>query len=298
MRLVPVGAVVVNWNGRGDTLACLESLLTADPRPARVVVVDNGSTDDSVPAISAWIARRADSGFEMLRSNENRGFAGASNLALRRLASDANLAHFFLLNNDAAVDAGCFGEIEHALAEAPATAILGPTIFETGSARVWYAGGVVSRWRAFGRSYHEIPRGGARVVPTEFVSGCAMVISRRAWDLLGPLPESYFMYFEDAEYCMRARAAGLEIGYAPRGVVHHRVAGTVDRGAVAAGLASTVLPGRGPCSRGATCAARSGGVRSPTSSWSASPRPRSGRSAAAPPAPGRHIAVPGPGYWR
>jgi len=236
VRVVPVGVAVVNWNGRDDTLACVESLWAADPRPARVAVVDNASTDDSVPAISAWIARHADSGFEMLRSNENRGFAGASNLALQHLASDAGLTHFFLLNNDAAVDAGCLAEIERALAEAPSTGIVGPTVFESGSARVWYAGGVVSKWRAFGRSYHEFPRGGARVAPTEFVSGCAMVISRRAWDLLGPLPECYFMYFEDAEYCVRARGAGLEIGYAPRAVVHHRVAGTVDRGAVAAGL--------------------------------------------------------------
>jgi GT2 family glycosyltransferase len=236
MRTVPIGVAIVNWNGGEDTVACLESLISADPRPARVVVVDNASTDGSGQAIAAWIGRHADSGFVVLTSDTNRGFAGANNLALASLASDGSLTHFFLLNNDATADTHCFAEVERALAEAPAAGILGVTIYETGSARrPWYAGGSVLQLRALGRHHYEVPRDGS-VVPTEFVTGCAMLISRRAWDVLGPLPECYFVYFEDTEYCVRARAAGLEVVYAPRPVVYHLVAGTVGRGAVAAGL--------------------------------------------------------------
>lgn len=236
MSAVPIGVAVVNWNGREDTLACLESLFAADPRPARVVVVDNASTDDSAQAVSAWIGRHTGSGFELLVADTNRGFAGANNLALANLASDSSLTHLFLLNNDATAEARCFAEIEHSLAERPAAGIMGVTIYESGSARrPWYAGGSVLRLRALGRHGHEVPRDGL-VVPTEFVTGCAMLISRLAWSVLGPLPECYFMYFEDTEYCVRARAAGLEVVYAPRPVVYHRVAGTVGRGAVAAAL--------------------------------------------------------------
>lgn len=236
MRSVPIGVAVVNWNGREDTLACLESLIAADPRPARVVVVDNASTDDSVQEIAAWIERHADSGFELLVSDTNRGFAGANNLALASLAPDGGLTHFFLLNNDATADSRCFAELERALTETPAAGIMGVTIFESGpERRPWFAGGSVLLWRALGRHHCEVPRDG-RVVPTGFVTGCAMLVSRLAWNVLGPLPTCYFVYFEDTEYCVRARAAGLEVVYAPRPVVYHLVAGTARRGAVAAAL--------------------------------------------------------------
>ncbi len=233
MRLVPIGVAVVNWNGRDDTLACLESLLAADPRPARVVVVDNASSDGSAAAISDWIRSHGVAGFDVFAAGSNVGFAAACNLALDRLGAVPDLKHFFLLNNDATVDPRCFAEIEAASSGAPATGILGVTILEAGSRRPWYAGGRVARWRAFGRNLRKVPRDGRPLVPTEYVSGCAMLISRTAWLALGPLPECYFMYFEDAEYCLRAAAAGLAVAYAPRAVVNHRVAGTVERGAVA-----------------------------------------------------------------
>ena len=238
MRPVRFGVAVVNWNGRDDTLACLQSMLAAEPRPARVVVVDNASTDDSVPSVSAWIAREAGSGFELLVSDTNRGFAGASNLALERLTSDPTLTHFLLLNNDATVDRRCFADIDRALSEAPTAGILGVTIYEIGAARrPWYAGGSVDALRGLGRHHHMVPEADSRVIPTEFVTGCAMVISRRTWDELGRLPECYFMYCEDTEYCVRARAAGIAVVYAPRPVVYHRVASVARRGVVAAPLA-------------------------------------------------------------
>jgi GT2 family glycosyltransferase len=236
VRTLPIGAAVVNLDAPEDTIPCLESVLAADPRPARVVVVDNGSSDDSVAVISAWIGRHPGCGVEIVVSDTNRGFASANNLALARLTADDGLTHFFLLNNDAQVDHRCFAELERAVAEAPAAGIMGMTIYVMGSARLWYAGGSVLRLRALGRHGREVPRDDGHVRPTEFVSACAMLISRHAWQVLGPLPECYFIYFEDTEYCMRARAAGLDVVYAPRPVVRHLVTGVVRRGAVAQAL--------------------------------------------------------------
>jgi GT2 family glycosyltransferase len=235
VAVLPVGVAVVNLNARDDTLACLESLVAADPRPARVVVVDNASTDDSARAVGDWIAYHAGAGFELLAADSNRGFAGANNLALARLADDPALGHFFLLNNDARVDPRCFAEIRLALAEQPAVGVLGTTIYAPGAPnRVWYAGGSIRKWTALGRHHDLVPQGGPGVVPTEFVSGCAMLIARPVWQALGPLPECYFIYFEDAEYSLRAAAAGYQVGYAPRPVVWHLIAGAVRRGAVGA----------------------------------------------------------------
>src|SRR2546425_9757739 len=103
MRSVPIGVVILNWNGHVDTIACLESLATADPGPARVVVVDNASTDDSVAALTAWAGKPSMPPPTIVRSERNRGFAGGNNLGLVLLARDREITHFLLLNNDATV---------------------------------------------------------------------------------------------------------------------------------------------------------------------------------------------------
>lgn len=223
-----VGVVVVNWNGLADTTACLESLLAAAPGPARVVVVDNGSTDGSLEALERWRASHA-LPLSIIAAGSNRGFSGANNLGLAELAGDPTITHFLLLNNDATVDRGFFGQVAHALAAAPDAGILGPTIYVAGRpGEVWYAGGRFVPLRALVVHDRIVPRE-PRPLPTEFVTGCAMVISRRAWTTLGPLPECYFIYLEDAEYSWRAREAGLPVLYAPRAVGYHAVGAAVGR---------------------------------------------------------------------
>jgi len=228
-----IGVVVINWNGLADTLACLESLVAATPEPVRVVVVDNGSTDGSLHALRDWQAARrgqgAGSAVTILASSTNRGFSGANNVGVEYLCADPAIGHFLLLNNDATVDPGFFREMARALAAAPDAGIVGATIYVTARpGEVWYAGGRFLPLRSLVRHERTVPRDGAPL-PTQFVTGCAMLIARRAWETLGPLAECYFIYFEDAEYSWRAHAAGLPVLYAPRAVVHHAVGASVTR---------------------------------------------------------------------
>ena len=229
-----IAVVVVNWNRSADTLACLDSLATAAPGgrgeggPARVVVVDNGSTDGSLEALESWRASHA-LPLSILAAGSNRGFAGANNLGIASLTADPAITHFLLLNNDATVDPGFFAQVARALVTAPGAGILGPTIYVTGQpGEVWYAGGHFVPLRALVVHDTAVPRGPAPIA-TEFVTGCAMLISRRTWATLGPLPECYFIYLEDAEYCYRARGAGLPVLYAPHAVAYHAVGATVRR---------------------------------------------------------------------
>jgi GT2 family glycosyltransferase len=232
MTRVPIGVVVVNWNGYADTVVCLESLLAAEPGPARIVVVDNASTDGSSAALARWMERAAGTAgpaLTYLSSETNRGFAGANNLGIASLGGDRRIEHFLLLNNDATAQADFFAELGRVLTAAPDAAIVGTTIYEAGaSGRVWYAGGAFVPLRALAVHLHEVPQD-QTAVSTAFVTGCAMLVSRRAWDVLGPLPECYFMYMEDAEYSHRAGAAGLRVLYAPRAVAHHAVGAAVGR---------------------------------------------------------------------
>ena len=216
-----VGVATVNWNRPSDTLACLESLRRATPGPVHVVVADNASTDDSVATIRAWAAEHRDFPLTVLALDDNRGYAAGGNRAITVLARDPAVTHFLLFNNDATVDPTFFAAVESGLRHADDVAVLGPTIYH-GPTRdhVWYAGGRLPRWRALAEHGTTLPSGDD-LRATEFVCGAAMLISRTAWEQLGPLPECYFIYFEDTEYSHRALAAGLRVAYLPGAVVHH-----------------------------------------------------------------------------
>lgn len=235
---LPVGVIVVNWNGRDDTLACLDSIAGADPAPARIVVVDNASNDDSLPAIRAWAARRGTSCDErefddlrtttatltVLRSPVNHGFSGANNAAMRLLGSDPAVAHVLLLNNDATIAPDLLARLEDARAAGGDACIIGPTIYRQDPAgEVWYAGSRAVPLRALVSHELRVPASDVPV-DTAFVTGCAMFISGAALRRLGGLPECYAPgYLEDAEYCWRARAEGVRVLYAPAGVAYHKV---------------------------------------------------------------------------
>lgn len=242
---VAIGVVLINWNGTPDTIDCLESIRAASPQPALVVVVENASTDDSLDRLRRWYAEHAvptaeieegaplhadarDAWLLILRLSKHRGFSGGNNAGVRLLLDIAELSHFLLLNNDTFVAPDYFGELQHALAAAPDAGLLCGTIYEHPQRdRVWYAGGHAVPWRALVLHDYVVP-GDSEPRPTEFVTGCALLISRRTVAEIGLLPEEvYFpIYVEDAEYSARAAAAGLPVLYAPRAVVYHKMSAT------------------------------------------------------------------------
>ncbi len=229
------GVVVLNWNNAHETIPCLDSLVAADPRPQHVIVVDNGSSDSSVSSIRAWgetrglmSDERGLSWLVLIEAKTNRGFAGGNNLGLDLLRTNSEVTHLMLLNNDATVAPDFFELISVALGKAPGAGLITGTILEDPARdRVWFAGGTELPGRALYQHRLDVPVSD-EPVPTDFVTGCAMVISRPAIEKLGYLAECYFpLYWEDGEYSFRARHAGFPVLYAPRATVYHKVGATV-----------------------------------------------------------------------
>jgi GT2 family glycosyltransferase len=189
----------------------------------RIVVVDNASPDDSIATITTW-ARQFDFPVELVVAPSNLGFAGGNNLGLSLLLRDPGVTHFLLLNNDATVAPDFFDEIARALAVAPTAGLLTGTIYKSAEHdKVWYAGGREIRSRALIEHLEVVPSD-AHPVPTEFVTGCVMLISRAAVTAIGLLADCYFPgYMEDAEYSLRARDAGFPVLYAPRVRAFHKI---------------------------------------------------------------------------
>jgi GT2 family glycosyltransferase len=214
-----VTAVVLGWNGRDDTLACLRSLRRATYPALSVVVVDNASTDGGPEAVAAEFPE-----LRLVRLDENRGFAGGVNVGVAAALEDGADA-VLLLNNDATAEPGFLEPLVEALADDVGAACA--QILDAVTGRIWYAGasydparGHQGRHTGFGSP--PLPPG-TRPYETERACGGAMLIPRAALDAVGPLDESLFAYAEDVDWSLRARAAGLRIVVVPASVVRHRV---------------------------------------------------------------------------
>jgi len=217
-----VAIIVLNWNGGDDTLACLESLTQLDYPAFEVVVVDNGSTDGSVPAI-----RERFPGATVIENGENLGYTGGNNVGLYyALAQGTDYA--LLLNNDTEVSLD-FLRLLVKGAEADAmVGIAGPTIYYHDRPDViWSAGGAIAwqRGRTWMVGLNERDTGQFGQEPREvaFVTGCALLAKRAVLEQAGMLDERFFAYYEETEWCVRAQRAGFKIVHVPQAYVWHKI---------------------------------------------------------------------------
>ncbi len=223
-----VTIVVLNWNGRDCTLACLESLARARLDGATVMVVDNGSRDGSVDAIAA---RFPDVLLEALP--ENRGYAGGNNVGIRR-ALDAGAGAVLLLNNDTVVAPDFLAPLVDVLNGSPEAAGVSSAIMRLDSPEVlaeaylelYFGFGIVRR-----RGVNALPgEGYDRVARVDAGVGCSLLLRAEALGTVGLLDESYFAYHEEVDWCVRARRAGFQLFYQPFSRVWHHVSKSTDAG--------------------------------------------------------------------
>jgi len=214
-----VAVVVLSWNDRELTVRCLDSLASVTYPDVRVILVDNGSNDDTVEVVARTYPE-----VELVRLSTNRGFAGGVNAGIEAaLRGDAG--HVFLLNNDATVEPGVLQPLVGAVSRSVGAAC--SQILQEGSGTIWYAGarydprrGHQGRHTGYGR-----PALAETIAPYPTDRGCggAMLIPRAALERVGLLDEALFAYAEDVDWSLRARALGLEILVVPASIVHHRV---------------------------------------------------------------------------
>ncbi len=232
-----VAIVIVNWNGIADTARCLDSVMKLKKRGVTLttVVVDNGSTNDSVSVLRnhyPWV--------HCIALKHNLGFTGGNNAGMN-YALEHGADFIWLLNNDTLVHPDALSLV--AAFDDKAVGVAGSKIYfapgheyhhdrysasERGNV-FWYAGGLVDwdNMYASHKGVDEVDHGQYDTVEqTPFITGCSMMIRRSVAESVGFLDEHFYLYLEDLDYCLRAKARGYTLVYYPRSVVWHVNAGS------------------------------------------------------------------------
>jgi len=227
-RLAPadVAVVVLNWNKRDVTLACLDSLACADLGGASVWLVDNGSRDGSLEAVRA---RHPE--VRTVALPENRGYAGGNNAGIRA-ALEAGAGAVLLLNNDTEVAPDFLSPLLDVLNGHPRAAAVSSAVMRLDSPEVLQEAWCDVHYR-YGLARHvgvnALPgEGFDQVRPVDAAIGCSLLVAADALADVGPLDESYFAYHEEIDWCVRARRAGWELFFQPYSRVYHHFSKSTD----------------------------------------------------------------------
>jgi GT2 family glycosyltransferase len=212
-------SVILNTNRRDDTLACLGSLSQTQYPANQALVVDNGSTDGSVAAINAAFPAT-----QVLSLTENRGYAGNNNVGITwALAQGADWV--FVLNEDTILAKDCLTRLVAVGEGDPRIGIVGPMVYHFDEPTVIQSAGgrLGPSWSALLMANNEPDTGQFRQPrPVEWISGCAMLIRRGVLEQIGLFDERFFIYWEEIDLCVRARAAGWQLLHVPQAGLWHK----------------------------------------------------------------------------
>ncbi|MFH1084904.1 MAG: glycosyltransferase family 2 protein, partial [Chloroflexota bacterium] len=223
-----ITSIVLNWNLAEQTAACVASLLASDYAPHRILVVDNGSSDDSVEALQRRFGQR----IEVVATGENLYYAGGCNVGLRT-AMEHGADWALVLNNDTIVAPDMLSWLVRTATSAPDVGIVSPMIYWADQrSRIWALGGRDRRWLPFPRDVgrNEFDRGQyLQPLAVDYATGCAMLLRREMLQRVGLFDPAYRMYYEDADLSVRARRAGFRLFAEPRAKMWHLISSSARR---------------------------------------------------------------------
>ncbi len=213
-------AIILNWNGIDFSRDCCASLAAQTHRDLDVLVVDNGSTENTVDALREVCPRA-----KVIGTGVNLGFAGGVNAGLKSISNLGSYGYVWLLNNDVLCDPDA---LERLLAKAESDLRLcavGCAMregSEEGGVSIVQAGKRL-------RPPFYVPTAVASVEEVDYLCGASLLIAKKALDEVGLLDENFFFFFEDADWSFRAKMKGWKLGIADGVFLRHVGGGTIRK---------------------------------------------------------------------
>jgi len=249
--------IVLNWNGWQHSVRCLDSLRPVlNDTQVRLIVCDNGSTDDSWQHLRAWLEKHfteetlticehaaehqekaPETAFQahaaLLQTGHNRGFAGGMNVGLRYMLRYFQCEFVWLLNNDLEIATDALQALHQCSQQSTHWGMLGSTILDAQDRHtVQCAGGcryypLLTVFRNIGQGLTLEQAQNLPETRLDYAQGAALCLKTEAIQKIGLLNEEYFLFYEELDYAQRLRQAGYEIAWCRHARVYHQGSATI-----------------------------------------------------------------------
>jgi len=219
MSIPLVISIILNTNRRQDTLECLASLTQSTYDNHKIIVLDNASSDGSVAAIQASFPE-----VQIINLTENLGYAGNNNVGIKAaIAQGADWV--WVLNEDTIIAPDALTQLIDVAVGEPKIGIVGPMVYHHDEPEfIQSAGGQLNQtWQPSQLAQNELDRGQFEEPhQVDWIVGCAILVKRAVIEKIGLLDERFFYYWEETEWCVRARHKGWLLVHVPRAKIWHK----------------------------------------------------------------------------
>lgn len=198
-----INIVVLNYNGKNFLKKCLTGLFCLDYPNFEVVVVDNDSNDGSLELARANFSRAT-----FIKNEQNLGFSAGNNVGIK-YSLEKKADFVMLLNNDTEVKRDFLSQLVKSALANETAGVFSPLIFSSDCGAVWFSGGEID-WLKM-RTSHKKDLIKNDFAFSDFISGCAMFVRAEVFAKIGLLDEDFFLYWEDADFSVRAKKAGFSL---------------------------------------------------------------------------------------
>lgn len=224
-----IGVVTVTYNSAPFLRDFLRSCAQQTLKNYRVYCVDNNSTDDTLNILAGIQDER----WRVTRNAGNVGVAAGNNQGITQALADG-CEWILLLNNDTSFAEGFFQSLMATCVTQGWLTGVPKIYFDTPAGHIWYGGGGFDRWKGYAgyhRSIGTVDTGQCDVPgKIEYAPTCAMLVHGSVFHKVGLMDETYFVYFDDTDFCWRLWRAGVALGYCPGSTLIHKVGGSTGGG--------------------------------------------------------------------
>ncbi len=223
-----VSIVILNYNSVEETKQCINSLKKITYDNYNIIIVDNASKDNSYSILKELYNEE----YIILESQQNLGYADGNNLGIK-YAMDNGADYICVLNNDVAVEKDFLNLIVDEFKKDNCIGIVGPCICDYAERNIIQAMGAninlftgLTQGRYKGRRYNEIEAKNSYV---DYLGGACFVCKKEVFHKIGLIPENYFLFFEETEFCLSAMRAGYKLLCLYNSKIYHKRSSTISK---------------------------------------------------------------------
>jgi GT2 family glycosyltransferase len=227
-----IASIILTYNDFEKTKKSINSLIESNlPNDIEhfIIVIDNCSSDKYIEGLKNL--QKKYSNFEKIKfifNKENLGFSGGNNVGISYALEKINADAVLLINNDAYLEKNTLNELLNFLFSDPNIGIVGPTICYYGNKdKIWHGGGFFKILKmgiinvGKNKSFDEISK--MQPIEVDFISLCVALIKKEVFEKIGFLDQNFFLYYDDTDFCYRAKKAGFKLIYIPHLRAYHDI---------------------------------------------------------------------------